>query len=417
MTDQNVAQTTEQEAPVENNNTPSCSAVVTKRNINPITTPKLIAYGLNSSEDWSIVHAAPVRRWMDQTRERFAYRCLPLRQANELGYWILSPTDVYITWDGTDSKDALKVTLADEKYSTHIKSHFGSGILTFNIPWFFRTNVVGLGLRVGGACNMPPPQGLYPLDGLVETWEQNSTFTMNWKVLEANRQLMISAGYPICAISFYDWWSFQIEFEGTSLDKLPPQDRAEYEEWREHRRSVLEGKPIDDVRNHYTHGKKVDGNGYKLPHWIRLHSKPVNQPVESRASDFYNFCPVDADKIAAANQEKVKKMEQFNWYQMLIRLRTELAEMREPDAPFNSMPSAPNPFEVPLEILEQTSSQRSSIISSPGSLSSRTTLQDILKLENEDLQFLAIQRLKINSVALGFVVPKDIMDLEMQLCQ
>lgn len=61
-------------------------------------------------------------------------------------------------------------------------SHFGSGIITWNLPFIFRTPR-GYGLLVTGPSNCAR-RGIAPLDGCVETdWLPNG-FTMNWKLTE-----------------------------------------------------------------------------------------------------------------------------------------------------------------------------------------------------------------------------------------
>jgi hypothetical protein len=378
---------------------------------------ELTAYGLGSSDAWSIVQAPSVRNWMDQTRDRFSYRCLPLRQANELGFWILAPTNIYLEWNGLDGNEALTVTLDDPSYKNHIKSHFGSGIVSFNIPWLFKTNVTGLGLRVGGATNLPPPLGLYPLDGLVETWEQNSTFTMNWKVLVAGQKLIIKAGYPICALSFYNWWSYKVGFTAKQLSDLSAADSADYEAWRLHRKSVLDGTPMDDNRNHYTKGQTIGGERHKCPHWVRLHARPNGQintardlvsettssPQQSaklvvQTYDLESLLiqPV-SDNCTGEKQQRlvapssfpqtIKGIQMTNAYARLLSIRLQLAYAREPD------------FNRRLYTLSET-----------------TTVED-LKEYSENIQFILIQELKALSVVQGFTLNQGFLELEDSLCQ
>ena len=40
------------------------------------------------------------REWMDETPDRFAYRCLPLLIANQAGWDLLCPTKFWLRWDG-----------------------------------------------------------------------------------------------------------------------------------------------------------------------------------------------------------------------------------------------------------------------------------------------------------------------------
>jgi Family of unknown function (DUF6065) len=78
-------------------------------------------------------------------------------------------------------------------------SHFGEGILTWSLPFLFRTPP-GYNLHVRGPANWPK-DGVYPLEGIVETDWLEATFTMNWKLTRANLPVTFEAGEPICMIA------------------------------------------------------------------------------------------------------------------------------------------------------------------------------------------------------------------------
>src|SRR5690349_12711511 len=82
----------------------------------------------------------PRRPWMDDTAERYAYRCLPLTMANSHGWELLSPMAFEARWDGDIHEHSVEVRL-DPGYSEHLKpvSLFGYGTLTFHIEGIFRT--------------------------------------------------------------------------------------------------------------------------------------------------------------------------------------------------------------------------------------------------------------------------------------
>src|SRR5206468_8221717 len=102
--------------------------------------------------------------------------------ANQWGWQILCPTDVRVTWDGSPALEGLRVEVAPQ-YTPAIKSQFGSGIVTFSPPWLFRTPP-GWDLYAKGPSNRWKTNCV-PLEGVVETWWLNYTFTLNWKVVEA----------------------------------------------------------------------------------------------------------------------------------------------------------------------------------------------------------------------------------------
>ncbi|MCP3904362.1 MAG: hypothetical protein GY715_12095 [Planctomycetes bacterium] len=83
--------------------------------------------------------AARSRAWMDRTSDRFAYRCLPLVIANQLGWDVLCPFAFTATWDGTDAPEGITIDFTSEP-SDLVQAHFGHGVLTFSIGYLFRTS-------------------------------------------------------------------------------------------------------------------------------------------------------------------------------------------------------------------------------------------------------------------------------------
>ena len=130
-------------------------------------------------EGWQL-RPAPARRfWMDELPH--AYKCLPLVVANQWGWQLLCPTDVIVTWDGTEGLTGLRIEVAPQ-FLPAIKSQFGAGIVTFSPPWLFRTPP-GWDLYLKGPTNRWKPNCV-PLEGVIETWWLNYTFTLNWKLVE-----------------------------------------------------------------------------------------------------------------------------------------------------------------------------------------------------------------------------------------
>jgi len=69
---------------------------------------KLIAYVIDGHE--LRIRPAPVERaWMDQTDQRFAYRCLPLNIANAHGWEILCNSGFSARWDGFNAQQAIRI--------------------------------------------------------------------------------------------------------------------------------------------------------------------------------------------------------------------------------------------------------------------------------------------------------------------
>lgn len=160
--------------------------------------PRLLAYRLSSTPRMPLVPAARERAWMNATGERFAYRCLPLNIANQSGWWVLNSHDLTVTWDGGNGVDALRIDWRSGDPPFPAVSHFGEGILTWHLPYLFRTPA-GWNLLVRGPANLPKP-GIAPLEGVVETDWSVATFTMNWKVTTIDQPVAFEAGEPICQL-------------------------------------------------------------------------------------------------------------------------------------------------------------------------------------------------------------------------
>jgi hypothetical protein len=159
---------------------------------------KLIAYRTGPWPPMRIVVAPADRDWVDATPHRFANRCLPLRIAAQAGWFVLNSNALRATWNGGNGTSDIEIESLDGEEVHYASSHFGSGILTWNLPFLFRTPP-GYNLQARGPVNWPK-DGAYPLEGIVETDWLESTFTMNWKLTRANLPVVFEADEPICMI-------------------------------------------------------------------------------------------------------------------------------------------------------------------------------------------------------------------------
>ena len=140
------------------------------------------------------------RAWMDETRDRFAYRCLPLAIANQMGWEVLCPFGFTARWNGRDGLDAISIKF-DGPESALVGSHFGYGVLTFSLGYLFRTTK-SHNLWVKGPANLPK-DGIAPLEGVIETDWTPFTFTMNWQFTRKRHKVRFEQGEPVCAILPY----------------------------------------------------------------------------------------------------------------------------------------------------------------------------------------------------------------------
>jgi LPS sulfotransferase NodH len=159
----------------------------------------IIAYDLGSNASLRLVAAPQRRGWMDATPSRFAYRCLPLVIANQAGWLLLCPARVSAIWNGDPSLEALTVQYEEGETQRVATSHFGSGILTFTMNFIFRTPR-GVNLYVRGPANLPK-DGIYPLEGIIETDWSEATFTMNWKMMRPHVPVIFEKNEPFAMVS------------------------------------------------------------------------------------------------------------------------------------------------------------------------------------------------------------------------
>ena len=155
------------------------------------------AYAVTSDSIVSLAPAPARRGWMDRTPERFANRCLPLLMANQAG-WVVTLTEpVEVEWSGRDGKGEVDV-YGGERVLTNVQSHFGSGIVTFKLPYLFRTEP-GYNLLARGPANMPR-DGISPLEGLIEVDWSFAPFTMNWQITRPRFRIRFEAGDVIAML-------------------------------------------------------------------------------------------------------------------------------------------------------------------------------------------------------------------------
>lgn len=169
----------------------------------PVPENKIIAYvvpGVNQDVSQSIRPCKITREWMDDTPARYAYRCIPLTAANSMGWEILNPVDTEVVWTGKEQGDQLhfKVQRADPFAA---RPHFGSGTITWYLPFIFRTPP-DYGLIVTGPANQDKAN-VVPLDAFIRTDWLPFPFTMNWRITQADKKIVFKAGEPICRIFPY----------------------------------------------------------------------------------------------------------------------------------------------------------------------------------------------------------------------
>lgn len=194
---------------------------------------KLTAYQIGA-QAIDIRPARLERDWMDATHQRFAYRCLPLNIANTHGWEILCPSSFKAVWDGEPNVDSIRIE-SSEGIQPPAISHFGAGVLTFQLPCLFKTET-GFDLMVQGPVNRPK-DAIAPLSAIVEADWAPYTFTMNWLFTQPEIEVEFERGEPICHI--FPLRRGEIETVDPELRSLAsdPALQQQYRTWTASRRA------------------------------------------------------------------------------------------------------------------------------------------------------------------------------------
>jgi len=155
-------------------------------------------YETGCVDEMPVEPATRSRDWMNESHEGFANRCLPMAIANQAGWFIANPITFDVLWNGGNRMEDLLIVFDGPTADDRVRSHFGYGILTFTIPYLFRTPP-DINLWVKGPSNAIK-DGIQALEGVVETDWSPSTFTMNWKMTRPGQVVRFTKGEPICMV-------------------------------------------------------------------------------------------------------------------------------------------------------------------------------------------------------------------------
>jgi hypothetical protein len=244
----------------------------------------LIAYEIHDHTTTAIEPAPIARDWMDAAHLRHPYRCLPLVIANQAGWVMRTQAAFRAFWYGGPNKEDVELRF-DGPPDNRIVSHFGSGVITFTVPFLFRTPP-GINLWVKGPSNWIK-DGVQPLEGVVETDWSAATFTMNWKMTRVCEWVRFEAGEPFCMLVPVP--------RGLAESLVPRRDRlvantelhAQYQKWEGSRKGFLTGLNERDPeavkrgwQKDYFQGKTPEGKDVEI-HQTKLNLRefaPAEKP-------------------------------------------------------------------------------------------------------------------------------------------
>jgi hypothetical protein len=206
------------------------------------------------------------REWMDETAGGFAYHCLPMTLANQSGWFVLAPHATTVEWNGGNLVTDLVVTIHGQPEMVHAMSGVGNGILSWTIPYVFRTPP-GWNLLCRGPANWIK-DGIQALEGLVETDWSYASFSSNWKMTRPGK-VEFAEGEPVAMLVPHrraDLEAFSAR--KATLDSNPDLDRG-YREWINSRQAFLAAQRAGDVeairkkyQKHYFSGRSLDGTEF-----------------------------------------------------------------------------------------------------------------------------------------------------------
>ena len=219
--------------------------------------------------------------------ERWANRCLPLLVANQAGWVLLNPVAFRATWSGGTSASATTIDLTEDlPHPWPVESHFGYGIITWSVPYLFRTPS-GYNLLARGPANWPK-DGIYALEGLVETDWSVAPFTMNWMFTRPGHTVEFDEGEPFCQIVPQrrgELESFRPELRDLASD---PETKSKAEVFARNRDQIQVKKFLAEYSTqfeehrraweaHYFKGVAPDGTGAPA-HQVQLSLSSFEEP-------------------------------------------------------------------------------------------------------------------------------------------
>lgn len=195
--------------------------------------------------------------------------------ANESGWVLLNRSAFEAVWDGEEGPEGVTVTFDETQTSRRgrVASHFGHGVLSFHIPYIFRTPP-DYHLLVRGPANWPK-DGICALEGWVESDWSFANFGMSWKFTRPNWPVRFEAEEPFSMVVPQrrgDLETFQPEIRAIASDAEMSEELATFGRQSEEvliRRFVAKHVPQharyanDWPRNYY---KGLTPSGRAVPH-------------------------------------------------------------------------------------------------------------------------------------------------------
>lgn len=207
-------------------------------------------------DDVRIEPSSTKREWMDETSNKYAYRCLPLNIANQHGWSVYLKEPLMAGWNGGSSLEDVYVQPENNRSAM---SAFGHGILTFHLNFLVQTPK-DYGLYITGAPNHFI-NGAKPMTGIFESDWAPYSFTMNWQ-LEEGKRVKFKTTDPICFFfPIHRHYLEEFTLECESIENQDEDYQKHYQEFCDSRTSFLnrEDRSSAEWQKRYFQGKFPDG--------------------------------------------------------------------------------------------------------------------------------------------------------------
>jgi hypothetical protein len=212
------------------------------------------------------------RDWMENTSDKYAYRCLPLTIANQHGWCVYLNREVTVVWNGHRNKHGIEVMDGTQQ----VGSYFGEGIVTFHVNHIVRTPPE-YNLYISGAPNFFK-DNVQALTGIYESSWAAQSFTMNWKIMTPNIPVTFGLEDPICfffPVPRKLVEEFNVDVKHISSDpELHRQHDLFCKSREDHANRLESGElPYGDWQKHYFQGKYTDGKTCPFFHQTKINLK------------------------------------------------------------------------------------------------------------------------------------------------
>lgn len=199
------------------------------------------------------------RDWVSQ----HVVHCLPITIGNQYGFAIKSTADFTAVWNGGPTPNDTIVKVNSESKQT-ISSHFGTGLITVQNTFTFRTPP-NINLMV-----LDPPNYFIPnlsnMFAVVETDNLRRDFTFNLKITTPNVEVSVKKGDYLSAIIpipryFVD--NFEIDLAENYFDSNTIKSEQDEMDHAGHERSGIDTQRPHGIGKRYWRGEDTRGNKFK----------------------------------------------------------------------------------------------------------------------------------------------------------